>query len=255
MWVDTHCHPFSRPYNQDREAVIERARRVGVEKMIVVGFDSFTNRAALKLAEAHDFMWATLGVHPCECSELTDFELEFIRKEARSNKRVVALGEMGLDYHHMSFPKDVQEETFRKQVALAKELDLPCIVHSRDSAEDTLRILLEEKAEKVVFHCYTYDYEFGKKVWDAGFYTSFSGVVTYPQAKDIQEAAQKGPLDLFLVETDCPYLAPQSIRGKRNEMANVVEVGQKIAELRNVSPETISKETTANALRLFHRMD
>ncbi len=250
MWIDTHCHPFSKPFEGDRDAVIQRAREAGVEKMIVVGFDHETNRQALKLAEQYDFMWATLGVHPCECGDLTEEEEKWIRETA-VHPRVVALGEMGLDYHHMSSPKEVQKECFRRQVRLAQELDLPCIVHSRDAAEDTLALLLEEGAKKVVFHCFSYDYEFAKRVWAAGFYTSFSGVVTYPQAKNIQEAAANGPLELFLVETDCPYLAPQSIRGKRNEPAYVVEVGEKVAELRGVEPEVIAEATTKNAVTLF----
>lgn len=250
MWIDTHCHPFARTYSQDREAVIQRAREAGVSTMLVVGFDQLTNRQALKLTEQYDFMWATLGIHPCECSELSETEFAWIRENA-ANPRVVALGEMGLDYHHMSFPKEVQKECFRKQVHLAKELDLPCIVHSRDAAEDTLELLIQEDAKKVVFHCYSYDYSFAQKVWERGYFTSFSGVVTYPQATNVQEAAAKGPLDLFLVETDCPYLPPQSIRGKRNEMAYVVEVGAKIAELRKTTPEAIAKATTDNARRLF----
>lgn len=250
MWIDTHCHPFSKPFEGDCDAVIQRAREAGVEKMIVVGFDHETNRQALKLAEQYDFMWATLGVHPCECGDLTEEEFMWIRETA-AHPRVVALGEMGLDYHHMSSPKEVQQECFRRQVRLARELDLPCIVHSRDAAEDTLALLLEEGAKKVVFHCFSYDYEFAKKVWKQGYYTSFSGVVTYPQAKTIQEAAAKGPLELFLVETDCPYLAPQSIRGKRNEMAYVKEVGEKVAELRGVEPEVIAAVTTKNAVNLF----
>jgi len=250
MWTDTHAHPFANAFTKDREEVIARAREAGVSRLIVVGFDHETNRQALKLAEQYDFMWATLGVHPCECSDLTDEEFKWIRETA-AHPRVVALGEMGLDYHHMSFPVEVQKECFRKQVRLAKELDLPCIVHSRDAAEDTLALLLEEGAVKVIFHCYSYDYEFAKRVWAAGYYTSFSGVVTYPQAKDIQEAAAKGPLEQMLVETDCPFLAPQSIRGKRNEMAYTVEVGEKLAELRGVGSEAIAEATSANAVKLF----
>lgn len=250
MWTDTHAHPFANAFSQDREEVIRRAQEVGVSRLIVVGFDHETNRQALKLAEEYDFMWATLGVHPCECGDLTEEEFEWIRTTA-AHPRVVALGEMGLDYHHMSSPKEVQKECFRKQVRLAKELDLPCIVHSRDAAEDTLALLLEEGAVKVVFHCYSYDLEFARRVWAAGYYTSFSGVVTYPQAQAIQEAATKGPLEQMLVETDCPFLAPQSIRGKRNEMAYTVEVGKKLAELRGEKPEEIAAATTANAVRLF----
>ena len=250
MWTDTHCHPFAKAFNKDREAVIQRALDAGVSQMIVVGFNQATNREALALAEEHESMWATFGVHPCDVDELTSKELAWIRENA-SHPRVVALGEMGLDYHHMSFPKAEQAEAFRKQIRLANELDLPCIVHSRDAAEDTLQILLEEKAKKVIFHCYSYGLDFAKRVWEAGFYTSFSGVVTYPQAKEIQEAAKHAPDDLILIETDCPYLAPQSIRGKRNEMANVVEVGEFVAELRSVPGHKLAELTSANAKALF----
>ncbi len=216
--------------------------------MVVVGCDKFTNRQALAISERYDFMYPALGVHPTECNDLNDEELEFIRA---NRGKVVAIGETGLDYHHMSFPKEIQEQTFRKQIRLANELNLPCIVHSRDAKDDTLRILLDEKAKKVVFHCYTYDYEFAKKVWAAGYYTSFSGVLTYENAADLREAAQKGPLDLFLVETDCPFLPPASIRGKRNEMFYVSEVGARIAELRSVSIIDIETATTRNAEKLF----
>lgn len=248
MFVDTHCHPYFKHFDADRDEVIQRAFDAGVQKMIVVGCDIETNRKALELAEKYDFMFATLGVHPTECDDLTDEEIAFIRANAN---RVVAIGEMGMDYHHNSFPKEIQEETFRKQIRIANEFDLPCVVHSRDAAQDTLRILLDERAKKVIFHCYSYDYEFAKKVWTAGYYTSFSGVVTYDNAKDIQEAATKGPLDLFLVETDCPFLPPASIRGKRNDMSYVKEVVGKIAYLRKISPDAVAEATEKNAINLF----
>ncbi len=248
MWVDTHCHPYFKHFDADREAIIRASFDSGVKKMIVIGCDIETNRKSLELAGKYDFIFATLGIHPTECDDLTDEEIDFIR--ANSGK-IVGIGEMGMDYHHNTFSKEIQEETFRKQIRLANEFDLPCIVHSRDAKEDTLRILLDEKAKKVVFHCYSYDYEFAKKVWNEGYFTSFSGVVTYDNAKDIQEAAQKGPLDLFLLETDCPFLPPASIRGKRNDMTYVKEVGEKIASLRKMKPEVIAITTTKNAENLF----
>lgn len=248
MWVDTHCHPYFKHFDSDREAVIQRALDADVKKMIVIGCDRETNRKTLELSEKYDFVFAALGVHPTECDNLTDEEVAFIR--ANSSK-IVAIGEIGMDYHHNNFTKEIQEETFRKQIRLANELNLPCVIHSRDAKEDTLRILLDEKAKKAVFHCYSYDYEFAKKVWTAGYYTSFSGVVTYDNAKDIQETAQKGPLDLFLVETDCPFLPPASIRGKRNEMLYVKEVGEQIANLRNIKLEEVAKVTTRNAEQFF----
>ncbi len=250
MWTDTHAHPFADAFSKDRNEIIKRAQDAGVSRMIIVGFDHETNRQALQLAEAYDFMWATLGVHPCECDDLTEEEFSWIRQTA-AHPKVVALGEMGLDYHHMDYPVEVQKECLRRQVRLANELNLPCIVHSRDAAEDTLALLQEEKAGKVVFHCYSYDLEFAKRVWAEGYYTSFSGVVTYPQATNVQKAAKYAPDHLFLVETDCPYLAPQSIRGKRNEMAYVKEVAEKVAELRSISAEEVAQLSTGNAVKLF----
>ncbi len=248
MFVDTHCHPYFKHFDADRDELIKRAFDSGVEKMIVVGCDIETNRKALELADKYDFMFPALGIHPTECDDLTDEEIAFIRANA---SRFVAIGETGLDYHHNKFSKEIQEETFRKQIRLANEFDLPCIVHSRNAAEDTLRILLDEKAKKVVFHCYSYDYEFAKKVWTAGYYTSFSGVVTYDNAKEVQEAAAKGPLDLFLVETDCPFLPPASIRGKRNDMSYVKEVAEKIAELRKMDLTLLASTLAVNSFSLF----
>ena len=252
MWIDTHCHPFAKPFNKDRAEMIQRARDAGVDKMICVGFNPWANRETLKLLEKYDFMYGTLGVHPCDCDELTDEEIVWIREAALARLgRIVGIGETGLDYHHMSHSKEAQQESFRKHIRLAKELNLVCIVHSRDAADDTLRILLEEKAEKVVFHCYSYGLEFAKQVWAEGFYTSFSGVVTYPQAADVQEAAKHAPADLILIETDCPYLAPQSIRGKRNEISGVVEVGEKVAELRAMQPQQLATQLSSNFQTCF----
>ncbi len=232
MWIDTHCHPFAAAFDGDRDAMLARARAAGVEKMIVVGFDPATNRQALDFAEQNADMWATVGVHPCDAAALTDEELAWMEETARTHPRVVGIGETGLDYYHMSFPKELQAEAFRKQVRLAKAVNKPVIVHSRDAAEDTLQVLVDEGAEKVIFHCFSYDLPFARKVWERGYYTSFSGVITYPSAGALREVVKAAPAELILIETDCPYLAPQSVRGQRNEIAYVAEVGKKVAELR-----------------------
>ena len=217
--------------------------------MVIVGCDKKTNRQVLEMSEKYDFMFATMGVHPADApDDLDEEEINFIRAH---KDKIVAVGEIGLDYHHMSMSKEKQAENFRIQIRLAKELDLPIVVHSRDAAEDTLQILIEEEAKKVVFHCYTYDLEFAKKVWGHGYYTSFSGVVTYKNAASIQEAAKHAPLDLIMIETDCPFLAPQSIRGQRNDMSYVIEVGEKVAELRGEPAEKIAEATAKNAERFF----
>lgn len=220
--------------------------------MIVVGFSQETNRHALEMAQAAEGRWCTLGIHPCDVNELTDEEVEWIEQAAGDpENKVLAIGETGLDYHHMSHSKLAQRAAFLRQIEMAKKLDLPLIVHSRDAAEDTLSLLEEAGAEKVIFHCYSYDVAFGKRVWNKGYYTSFSGILTYPQAKSIQEAAQHAPEELILIETDCPYLAPQSIRGKRNEMAYVAEVGETLAQLRGIAPQQLSEQLRENTHRIF----
>ena len=250
MWIDTHCHPFAADLRSEETEAFERARAVGVSKFLLVGYDPSANLDVLRVIEGQADAWGTVGIHPCEADLLNEASLSLLREQA-AHPRIVGLGEMGLDYYHMDASKEVQFEAFRQQIRLANELDLPCIVHSREAAEDTLRILLEEKAKRVIFHCYTYGPEFGRRVWEAGYFTSFSGVVTYPNAKDIQEAARIAPAELILTETDCPWLAPQSIRGKRNEMKHVVEVGEKLAELRGVTPEELARQVMKNASRFF----
>lgn len=250
MWIDTHCHPFSDSLRAEEGEAFVRAREAGVSQFIVVGYDPSANLDVLRLIDSHADVWGAVGIHPCEADVMSGEALALLREQA-AHARIVAIGEMGLDFYHKDTTPEVQEAAFRRQIQLANELDLPCIVHSRDAAEDTLRILLEEKAKRAIFHCYSYDADFGRKVWEAGYFTSFSGVVTYPSAKPIQEAARVAPADLILTETDCPWLAPQSMRGKRNEMAYVKEIGEKVAELRGVSPEALAQQVMKNAERVF----
>ena len=249
MWIDTHCHPFDKRFRRDLPEMLGRARDAGVGKMITVGYNKWANRQSLSLAEKNEDIWASLGVHPCDCQDW-DAEKAWIKENA-GNEKVVAIGEAGLDYHHMRHSEAEQERVFREQIGLAKELGLPLIVHSRDAAFDTMRILLDEKAEKVVLHCFVYDLELAQQAWELGYFTAFGGVVTYPQAKEVQEAAKECPMDLLLVETDCPYIATQKHRGKRNEVAYVVEVGEKIARLKGASVSEVEEASTKNALQLF----
>ncbi len=252
MWIDTHCHPFAKPLLKDLDAVLARADEAGVSKMIIVGCNGEWNKEAVAMAKDYPGkMWATVGLHPCDAGEMSEELFEEMERFAREEDCVVAIGETGLDMHHKTWPLDQQDLAFRRQIHLAKELGLPLVVHSRDAAEETLRILDEEQAEKVIFHCYSYGAEYGKKVWERGYYTSFSGVVTYPQAKEVQEAAKIAPAELILLETDCPWLAPQTVRGKRNEMAYVVEVGEKVAGLRGIEPAELAKQVMGNARGLF----
>jgi len=258
MWIDTHCHPYFEPYTGREGEIIGRARAAGVTKMIAIGCDAKSNRQALALTENFDGVFAALGVHPTELHDFTDEELAFLRAQARARAqgnraggKIVAIGEIGLDYFRNKYTPEEQERAFRAQIALARELDLPCVIHSRDSAEDTLRILLDEKVLRAVFHCYSYDLAFAKKLWERGYYTSFTGIVTYPNAAAVQEVVRAVPDDMFFLETDCPFLPPQSKRGQKNEMAYVVEIGEKVAELRGSSVKEVERLSTANAERWF----
>ncbi len=256
MLIDTHTHLDDARYNDDREAMIARAREAGVEAFVTIGCDLATSRAAVALAEQHPFLYASIGVHPHEVKHILDSWYDEFRRLEQS-KKVVAYGEIGLDYHYNhSSPKE-QRERFREQIQLARELKLPVIIHTREAQEDTITILKEEKASEIggVFHCFSGDAWLAKDALDLGFHLSFSGILTFQSATMLRDIAKTVPLDRLLVETDCPYLTPVPHRGKRNEPAYVSFVAHKLAELHadvpDMSAETIGRITTENAKRLF----
>jgi TatD DNase family protein len=246
MLIDTHTHLDDARYNDDREAVIARAREAGVEAFVTIGCDLASSRAAVQLAERHPFIYASIGVHPHEVKHIGDGWYDELRRLARHTK-VVAYGEIGLDYHYNhSSPKD-QRERFREQIQLARELALPVIIHTREAQEDTMTILKEEKASDIggVFHCFSGDAWLAKDALELGFYLSFSGTM-------LREIAATVPPDRLLIETDCPYLTPTPHRGKRNEPAYVAQVARQLAELHpELSEEDIGRTTAENARRLF----
>ena len=256
MLIDTHTHLDDTRYDADREAMIERARQAGVETFITIGCDLATSRAAVELAERHPFIYASIGVHPHEVRHIGDDWYDELRRLARHPK-VVAYGEIGLDYHYNHSPPKLQRDRFREQVLLARECRLPVIIHTREAQEDTIAILREEQAADVggVFHCFTGDAKLAKDGLDLGFYLSFSGVVTFQNAATLREIAKTVPTDRLLIETDCPYLTPAPHRGKRNEPAYVKLVAETLASVRSgasaVSADDVARVTAANARRLF----
>ena len=256
MLIDTHTHLDDARYDGDREAMITRARDAGVDTFITIGCDLVTSRAAVVLAERYPFVYASIGVHPHEVRHIGDDWYDELRRLARHPK-VVAYGEIGLDYHYNHSPPKLQRERFREQILLARELKLPVVVHTREAQEDTIAILKEEKAGESggVFHCFTGDAWLAKDGLDLGFYLSFSGVVTFQNAVMLREIVQTVPMDRILIETDCPYLTPAPHRGKRNEPAYVRLVADTIATIKSadspVSAEDIGRLTSANARRLF----
>lgn len=252
MFFDTHVHLNADQFQDDVEEVIDRAKASGVTTMVVVGFDRPTIEKAINLSEKYDCIYAAIGWHPVDAVDMTEADLKWI-KELSSHEKVVALGEMGLDYYWDKSPKDIQQEVFRKQIALAKEVKLPIVIHNRDATADVVKILKEEGAEEVggIMHCYSGSVEVAKECLDMNFYISLGGPVTFKNAKKPKEVAEEIPLNRLLIETDAPYLAPHPYRGKRNEPSYVPLVAKEIAEIKNLSIEEVAEQTTRNAKILF----
>lgn len=248
--IDTHCHLEMKQFDEDRSAVIERARAAGMEYLITISSDLESCEGAVSLAEQYDFIYATVGLHPHDAKDLSDTAFERIRKLSVSPK-VVAIGETGLDFYYDHSPREVQREVFARQLSFAKERDLPVIIHSRDAQDDTLRILEESGVRKGVMHCFSGDVAMAQQAMSLGFHISFAGPVTFKNTSSLKEVAKMVPDDLLLIETDAPYLTPEPLRGKRNEPAFLVHTAQHIAELRGVTREDIDRLTTLNAQRLF----
>ncbi|WP_078543214.1 TatD family hydrolase [Litchfieldia alkalitelluris] len=252
MLIDTHAHLNALQYEEDVEEVIDRARLEGVEKMVVVGFDRPTIKRAIELADQYEFIYATIGWHPVDAIDMTEEDLHWI-EELTAHPKVVAIGEMGLDYYWDKSPKDIQKEVFRKQIALAKKVKLPIVIHNRDATADIVEILKEENAAEVggIMHCFTGSFEVAKQCMDMNFYISFGGPVTFKNAKQPKEVAKQIPLDRLLIETDCPYLTPHPFRGKRNEPSYVKYIAEQLAELKEVTFDEIAQKTSDNALKIF----
>lgn len=252
MLFDTHVHLNASQFAEDEEEVIKRAQSEGVENMVVVGFDKETIQGAIRIAEKYDFIYASVGWHPVDAIDMKDEDLIWIEKLA-GHPKVVALGEMGLDYYWDKSPKDIQKDVFRKQIRLAKKVKLPIIIHNREATQDIVDILKEEGAEEVggIMHCFSGSIETAKECIAMNFYISFGGPVTFKNAKKPKEVATELPLEKLLIETDCPYLTPHPYRGKRNEPAYVKLVAEQIAELKGVSFEEVARQTSKNAKKVF----
>lgn len=252
MIFDTHTHLNAEQFKNDIPETIESAKKLGVTEMAVVGFDNPTIEKSLLLSQTYANIYSIIGWHPTEAGSYTP-EVETKLQKQLDNDRVVALGEIGLDYHWMEDPKDVQEKVFRRQIAIAKEQHLPISIHTREALEDTYRILKDEKITTIggIMHSFSGDTEWMERFLDLGMHISLSGVVTFKKAIEVQEAAKVVPLERLLVETDAPYLAPVPYRGKRNEPGYTRYVVEKIAELRGESIERIAMQTRKNAHRLF----
>lgn len=251
--VDSHCHLDSKPFDADRDDVIARARSAGVETMLAIGTGDGPPdlEAAIRLAEAYPFIYATVGVHPHDAAKATpETWSELIALAA--HPRCVAFGEIGLDYHYDFSPRETQRAAFAAQLQIARDAGLPVVIHTREAWDDTVALIREHWDARLggIFHCFSAGPREAEQALELGFHVSFSGIVTFPRATDIHEAARIVPEDRLLVETDAPYLAPIPHRGKRNEPAYVLRTAERLAELRACSPADIAKQTTANFQRL-----
>jgi TatD DNase family protein len=251
MLIDSHTHLDFPEFDADREAVIASAKSLGVEKFLNPGCNLATSRKAVELTKKFPEIFAAVGIHPHDASEVTAEALVELEKLA-SNKKVVAIGEIGLDYFRMRNSKEIQIAAFEKQLALASKLDKPVIIHSREADEDIFISLAKFPKLRGVFHCFGGDYAFAQEVLARGFFIGITAIVTYPNAKNIHEVAQKIPLEKLLIETDSPFLAPQSKRGKRCIPADVAEVAEKIAQLKNIPVAEVAIVSALNAQGLFH---
>jgi len=250
---DTHAHLHFPEYADDLEAVLERACAAGVATMVTIGTDRDTNRAAVALAERLAGVYATVGIHPHDAGEAGEADYSELEQLARGSAKVVALGEMGLDFFRNLSPRQAQEDAFRRQLALARRLGKPVVIHCRDAHTETLEILKRERVAETggVMHCFSGDVEVAKRCLDLGLFISLAGPVTYKNARGLPDVARFVPEDRLVVETDCPYLPPEPHRGTRNEPAHVRITATRVAELRGADPEALASAMTDNAARLF----
>jgi len=249
---DTHAHLDDEVYDQDRDAMIQRARQAGIKHIVNVGFNLETALGSIKLAEKYDLIYAAVGFHPHNAAEAGPGYLADLEKIA-SHPRVVALGEMGLDYYRDLSPRPVQQRVFREQLSLAKKLGKPVIIHDRDAHGDIMDILRREGLGPAggVMHCYSGSWEMARDCLEMGFYISIAGPVTFPKAPRLKDVAARVPGDRLLVETDAPYLTPMPHRGKRNEPAYVFFTAEEVARLRGMKTEDLAQMCTENGRRLF----
>ena len=250
---DSHAHLNDRQFRRDADDAVARAAAEGVERIICVGWDLASSRQATEAARRYGGVWAAVGVHPHDAKTLNEAVLAEIRELAREPK-VVAIGEIGLDFYRDLSPRPVQEAAFRAQLGLAKELGLPVVIHDRDAGSDILRVIEEEGAPPAggVMHCFSQDARYAHRALDLGFYIGIAGPVTFGRSQALREVVRAVPEDRLLVETDAPYLTPEPYRGrKRNEPAFVRFVAEKVAEIRGIAFEELARVTSANAVTLF----
>lgn len=251
MLFDTHAHMDDRAFDADRSALLDALSEKGIALLMNPGCSLASSRAASQLSQQYDSLYAAVGSHPDAADEVTDAVLDQYRALVRENPKIKAVGEIGLDYHYEDIPRDIQQRAFRAQMALARELALPVIVHEREAHEDGMRIVQEFPQVTGVFHCYSGSLEMAKWLIARGWYIGFTGVLTFKNARKAVEVASAIPLERIVLETDCPYMAPEPFRGRRNDPGKLFRMAERLAELRGMTPEQIQAVTLENGKRLY----
>ena len=251
MLFDTHAHMDDRAFDTDREELLSALPGQGLALVMNPGCSLESSRNAVRLAKEYDYIYAAVGSHPDAADEVDEAVLEEYRKLCKLNPKVKAIGEIGLDYHYEGIPRDIQLKAFRAQMELARELGLPVIVHERDAHEDGMAVVRNFPEVTGVFHCYSGSAEMARQLVDKGWYIGFTGVLTFKNARKAVEVASSIPLERIVLETDCPYMAPEPFRGRRNDPGKLYRMAEKLAEIRGLSVEEIRSVTLENGRRLY----
>ena len=251
MIFDTHAHMDDRAFDQDRDSLLSRLPEEGIALLMNPGCSLASSQAAVSLSNQYSYIYAAVGSHPDAADEVNDGVLEQYRALCRDNPKVKAIGEIGLDYHYEDIPRDIQKRSFRAQMGLARELGLPVIVHEREAHEDGMKIVEEFPSVTGVFHCYSGSLEMAKWLIERGWYIGFGGVLTFKNARKALEVAGNIPLERIVLETDCPYMAPEPFRGRRNDPGKMYRVAEKLAQLRGMTMEEVQAITLENGKALY----
>ena len=251
MIFDTHAHMDDRAFDQDRDSLLSRLPEEGIALLMNPGCSLASSQAAVSLSNQYSYIYAAVGSHPDAADEVNDGVLEQYRALCRDNPKVKAIGEIGLDYHYEDIPRDIQKRAFRAQMGLARELGLPVIVHEREAHEDGMKIAAEFPTVTGVFHCYSGSLEMAKWLIERGWYIGFGGVLTFKNARKALEVAGNIPLERIVLETDCPYMAPEPFRGRRNDPGKLYRVAEKLAQLRGMTVEEVQAITLENGKSLY----
>lgn len=252
MIFDTHAHYDDEVFDEDREELFKKIQKEGVGIVVNIGASMESTKRSIELSEKYDFIYAAIGVHPSETADLTEEDMQWLARASALDK-VVAIGEIGLDYHYDEPPRELQKKWFIRQLDLAKEVQLPVCIHSREAAQDTLDIMQAAHGEEIggVIHCYSYGWDMAKIYLDMGFYLGIGGVVTFKNGKKLKDVVEKAPMERLVLETDAPYLSPEPYRGQRNSSDYLTYVASQIAELKGMTPEEVIRITEENAKKMY----